>query len=122
MPILWREGASHCGRAGSFPCGNAGRDAFIPWVSEDVAGYSQYRRYRRRHVRQHSYCTLWCEYESVIANKANQPRTKVVTLVGKHCESGDAVAADASIQNPDLGDIVCMFGTGCVLSFHEQSL
>lgn len=52
------------------------------------------------------------EYESVIANKANQPRTKVVTLVGKHCESGDAVAADASIQNPDLGDIVCMFGTG----------
>ena len=52
------------------------------------------------------------DYEPVIANKAGQPRTKVVTLVGKHCESGDAVAANASIQNPDLGDIVCMFGTG----------
>ena len=60
------------------------------------------------------------EYESVIANKANQPRTKVVTLVGKHCESGDAVAADASIQNPDLGDIVCMFGTGAYC--HSMSI
>ena len=47
------------------------------------------------------------EYEPVIANKAGQPRTEIVTLCGKHCESGDAVALDASIQHPDLGDIVC---------------
>lgn len=52
------------------------------------------------------------EYEPVIANKAGQPRTEIVTLCGKHCESGDAVALDASIQHPDLGDIVCVFGTG----------
>ena len=52
------------------------------------------------------------DYEAVIANKADQPRTKVVSLVGKHCESGDAVVIDGSIQQPELGDIVCVFATG----------
>ena len=51
-------------------------------------------------------------YEAVIANKADQPRTEIVTLAGKHCESGDAVVLDGSIQTPELGDIVCVFGTG----------
>lgn len=51
-------------------------------------------------------------YEPVIANKAGQPRTEIVTLCGKHCESGDAVVIDMPIQTPDLGDIVCVFGTG----------
>ena len=52
------------------------------------------------------------DYEAVIANKAADPRTEIVTLCGKHCESGDAVVLDGSLQHPDLGDIVCVFGTG----------
>ena len=52
------------------------------------------------------------DYEAVIANKADQPRTEVVSLCGKHCESGDAVVIDGSIQHVDLGDIVCVFATG----------
>ena len=52
------------------------------------------------------------DYEAVIANKADQPRTEIVTLCGKHCESGDAVVLDGSIQHPDLGDIACVFATG----------
>ena len=51
-------------------------------------------------------------YEAVIANKADEPRTEIVTLCGKHCESGDAVVLDGSIQRPDMGDIVCVFATG----------
>jgi diaminopimelate decarboxylase len=56
------------------------------------------------------------DYEAVIANKADQPRTEIVTLCGKHCESGDAVVLDGSIQHPDLGDIVCVFSTGAYCS------
>ena len=51
-------------------------------------------------------------YEAVIANKAAQPRDAVFTLVGKHCESGDYVVADGSIQTPQVGDIACVLGTG----------
>ena len=52
------------------------------------------------------------DYEATIANKADQPRTEIVTLCGKHCESGDAVVLDGSLQVAELDDIVCVFGTG----------
>ena len=52
------------------------------------------------------------DYEAVIANKADEPRTEIVTLCGKHCESGDAVVLDGSLQHPEVGDIVCVFATG----------
>ena len=51
-------------------------------------------------------------YEAIIANKADEPRTEIITLCGKHCESGDAVVLDGSLQHPEIGDIVCVFGTG----------
>ena len=52
------------------------------------------------------------DYEPSIANKAAEPRTEIVTLCGKHCESGDAVVIDMPLQHPELGDIVAVFGTG----------
>ena len=52
------------------------------------------------------------DYEPTIANKAGQPRTEIVTLCGKHCESGDAVVIDMPLQTPDLGDVIAVFGTG----------
>ncbi len=51
-------------------------------------------------------------YEPTIANKAGQMRNEIVTLCGKHCESGDAVVVDMPLQTADLGDIVCVFATG----------
>ena len=52
------------------------------------------------------------DYEPTLANKADQPRTQIVTLCGKHCESGDAVVLDMPLQEAEVGDIVCVFGTG----------
>ena len=52
------------------------------------------------------------DYEATIANKADEPRCEIVTLCGKHCESGDAVVLDGSLQKAELGDIVCVFATG----------
>ncbi len=58
-------------------------------------------------------CALYhSEYEPTIANKADQPRTEIITLCGKHCESGDAVVTDMPLQAADIDDIVCVFGTG----------
>jgi len=51
-------------------------------------------------------------YEAVIANKASLPRDCIVTLAGKHCESGDVVAIDTALQTPETGDIVCVLATG----------
>ncbi|MBQ6587010.1 MAG: diaminopimelate decarboxylase [Coriobacteriales bacterium] len=52
------------------------------------------------------------KYEAVVANKADQPRSTVVTIAGKHCESGDIVIHDAPLQPAEVGDIICVFTTG----------
>jgi diaminopimelate decarboxylase len=52
------------------------------------------------------------EYECLIANKADQPRSDVVTVAGKHCETGDLLAVDAPIQPVELGDVLCVCSTG----------
>ena len=45
-------------------------------------------------------------YECLVANKADQPRTEVVTVAGKHCETGDLIARDVPIQPVETGDIL----------------
>jgi len=51
-------------------------------------------------------------YEGVIANKAEEPKTDVVTICGKCCESGDILIRDAKIANAERGDIFAVFSTG----------
>lgn len=52
------------------------------------------------------------KYEGIIANKAEEPKTDVVTICGKCCESGDILIRDAKIASPERGDIFAIFSTG----------
>jgi len=52
------------------------------------------------------------KYECVIANKASQPSTDLVTISGKCCESGDILIRDAYIPLAERGDILAIFSTG----------
>lgn len=51
-------------------------------------------------------------YECLVANKADQPRTEVVTIAGKHCETGDLIARDVPLQDVETDDIVAVCATG----------
>ncbi len=51
-------------------------------------------------------------YECLVANKAGRPRTEVVTIAGKHCETGDLIATDAPVQPVESGDILAVCATG----------
>jgi len=51
-------------------------------------------------------------YESILANKADQPRSTLVTIAGKHCESGDVILIDTPLQPAEPGDTLCVFTTG----------
>ncbi len=51
-------------------------------------------------------------YEAMIANRADAPADTVVTVAGKHCESGDVLVKNARIARPELGDILVMPATG----------
>ncbi len=53
------------------------------------------------------------KYEGVIANKASEPQTKVVTIAGKCCESGDILVKDIKVpESLESGDIFACFSTG----------
>ncbi|MGD9566720.1 MAG: diaminopimelate decarboxylase [Sedimentibacter sp.] len=52
------------------------------------------------------------KYEGVVANKAEEPKTDVVTICGKCCESGDVLIRDAKLAKAERGDIFAVFSTG----------
>ena len=52
------------------------------------------------------------KYEAMLASKAEEPATDVVTIAGKHCESGDVLVRDVYIAPPEPGDILVTPGTG----------
>jgi diaminopimelate decarboxylase len=51
-------------------------------------------------------------YEAVIANKADQPTSEVVTVCGKLFDSGDLLIANARLPHAERGDILVVFSTG----------
>lgn len=52
------------------------------------------------------------KYEAMLASKAEVPLTEVVTVAGKHCESGDVLVRDVHIAPPEPGDVLVTPGTG----------
>jgi diaminopimelate decarboxylase len=51
-------------------------------------------------------------YEGMLANKADASADTRVTVVGKHCESGDVLLRDVLLARPEPGDILVMPATG----------
>jgi diaminopimelate decarboxylase len=51
-------------------------------------------------------------YEAMIADKAETEATEVVTIAGKHCESGDVLIRDIHIAPPEPGDVLVTPSTG----------
>jgi diaminopimelate decarboxylase len=51
-------------------------------------------------------------YEALIANRAGEPVDTTVTVVGKHCESGDVLIRDALLARPEIGDVLVIAATG----------
>jgi len=51
-------------------------------------------------------------YEAMLANKATAEETAVVTIAGKHCESGAVLIRDIHIAPPEPGDVLVTPSTG----------
>lgn len=51
-------------------------------------------------------------YEAMLANRADEPATEVVSIAGKACESGDMLLWDVKLPAARTGDILAVFCTG----------
>lgn len=58
------------------------------------------------------YILYQSQYEMLCANKANEPKTEIVTVAGKCCESGDLLGENVSLQNVEVGDKLAVLSTG----------
>ncbi|WP_287129878.1 diaminopimelate decarboxylase [Candidatus Cyanaurora vandensis] len=56
--------------------------------------------------------TYGARYTALIANKADQAADQLVTVAGKHCESGDILLKDVLLAQPESGDLLTVFTTG----------
>jgi diaminopimelate decarboxylase len=51
-------------------------------------------------------------FEAGIANRLDGPDLEQVTVVGRHCESGDVLVDPASLSSPKRGDLLVVPATG----------
>lgn len=51
-------------------------------------------------------------YEAIVANKASEPPSQIVSIAGKCCESGDMLIWDLEVPPLEPGDILAVFATG----------
>ncbi|GAB3561579.1 diaminopimelate decarboxylase [Spelaeicoccus albus] len=51
-------------------------------------------------------------YEAYVATKFDKAPNTLCDVVGRQCESGDLMVADAALANPEVGDLVVMPVTG----------
>ncbi len=51
-------------------------------------------------------------YTACLADKPFGPKEEIVTIAGKHCESGDVLLKDISLPVSKSGDILVVFSTG----------
>lgn len=52
------------------------------------------------------------KYEAILANRANEAPSEVVSIAGKACESGDMLIWDLKLPEAATGDILAVFCTG----------
>ncbi len=58
------------------------------------------------------YILYQSEYTFEIAGKVNEPKTDIVTIAGKCCESGDLLGENVKLQKAEVGDILAVLTTG----------
>ena len=57
-------------------------------------------------------CSQLSDERLVSVGRLSKKKGYLDLLRCKHYESGDAVVIDGSLQHPEIGDIICVFGTG----------
>ena len=60
-------------------------------------------------------------YEAAIADRPEADGTKLATVAGMHCESGDILIRDVSLPDPQVGDLLVTPATGAYGHAHANN-
>lgn len=105
LPEIWIE-------PGRSMVGDAGTTLYTIGTSKDIPGVRKYIAVDGGMTDNPRPALYESQYEAVIANRANEEPTEVVSVAGKACESGDMLIWDLKLPEVNSGDLLAVFSTG----------
>ena len=115
-----KERADECGlkrpyiliEPGRSIVGEAGITLYTVGAIKDIPGVKKYVAVDGGMFDNPRYALYQAKYTAVLANRANEKPTEMVSIAGKCCESGDIVCADVALPAAKRGDILAVLSTG----------
>lgn len=92
--------------------GEAGMTLYTAGAHKDIAGLRNYVSVDGGMTDNIRTALYDAKYKACVANRVESAETKVVTVCGKCCESGDILIRDAVLPFTRPGDIVALYSTG----------
>jgi diaminopimelate decarboxylase len=92
--------------------GEAGVTLYTVGAIKDIPGVKKYVAVDGGMFDNPRYALYQSKYTPILANRANEPCTEIVSIAGKCCESGDLIAVNVALPKATTGDILAILSTG----------
>lgn len=105
LPEIWVE-------PGRSIVGDAGTTLYTIGTSKDIPGVRKYVAVDGGMTDNPRPALYESKYEAVLANRADEEPSELVSIAGKCCESGDMLIWDLKLPASQSGDLLAVFCTG----------
>lgn len=92
--------------------GEAGITLYTVGAIKDIPGVKKYVAVDGGMFDNPRYALYESKYTPVLANRANEENSEIVTIAGKCCESGDLIAVNVNLPKAETGDVLAVLSTG----------
>ena len=92
--------------------GEAGVTLYTVGAIKEIPGVKKYVAVDGGMFDNPRYALYESKYTPILANRANEDPTEIVSIAGKCCESGDILAVNVSLPKAETGDILAILSTG----------
>ena len=92
--------------------GEAGITLYTVGAIKDIPGVKKYVAIDGGMFDNPRYALYESKYTAILANRADEESTEIVSIAGKCCESGDIIAVNIPLPKAQSGDILAVFSTG----------